>query len=153
MGDSYVQVPADGVGKKLQSFENVIGANTVQAEAITLVDSTGAETVLATETTVDTVHGHVHSMDGKITACDTTDVAVTSSTLPTGAATEATIHNNIEHQMGASRSANPIDYVGITYNADGTVNVITAKTAVAGTTIWTLTCAYTSGNLTSITRT
>lgn len=43
------------------------------------------------------------------------------------------------------------DEVDLTYNTDGTLNVATFKSA--GTTVATLTCTYTSGNLTTVART
>jgi hypothetical protein len=42
MANSYIQVAPDSTGKKLQTFENTIGGNVVEAEAITLVDASGA---------------------------------------------------------------------------------------------------------------
>jgi hypothetical protein len=92
MADDFVQAPADGVGKKLQTFSNVVGANTVHAEAMTPVDSTGTELALATEATLGTVHGHVDSIDGKITACNTGAIAgiVSTKTALTAAAPTAT---------------------------------------------------------------
>lgn len=42
MSNSIIPVPAP-IGTNLQSFQNTIGPNVVQAEAVTLVDSTGAE--------------------------------------------------------------------------------------------------------------
>src|SRR5437016_5927170 len=43
MSASYIQVAPDSTGKKLQTFENTISANVVEAEAVTLVNSSGAE--------------------------------------------------------------------------------------------------------------
>lgn len=83
MVDNYVQAPADGAGKKLQTFSNVIGADTVHAEAMTPVDSTGTELALATEATLVTVHGHVDSIDSKVTACNTGAVVLSSGTVTT----------------------------------------------------------------------
>lgn len=46
------------------------------------------------------------------------------------------------------------DYIGITYNADNTINVITYKTGGSGgATVATVTLGYTSGNITSVTKT
>ena len=42
MSNSIIPVPAP-IGTNLQSFQNTIGSNVVQAEAVTLVDSTGVE--------------------------------------------------------------------------------------------------------------
>lgn len=40
MTDSMVQVPPDSTGKKVQTFEAVVGANTVEAQATVEVDPT-----------------------------------------------------------------------------------------------------------------
>src|SRR6266480_387300 len=42
MANSSIQVAPDSTGKKLQTFQNVVGGNTVEAEAVALVDTTGA---------------------------------------------------------------------------------------------------------------
>src|SRR5882724_3845771 len=39
MANAFVQVAPDSSGKKMQTFENVVGGNTVEAEAVTLVRS------------------------------------------------------------------------------------------------------------------
>jgi len=84
MTDDYVQAPADGAGKKLQTFSNPVGVEpSVHAEAVVPVDSTGTELALATEATLATVHGHVDSIDGKITACNTGAVVLSSGTVTT----------------------------------------------------------------------
>lgn len=96
MTDDYVQAPADGAGKKLQTFSNVVGANTVHAEAMTPVDSAGTELALATEATLGTVHGHVDSIDGKITACNTGAVTI-SGALPTGTNSIGSMTQSTKH--------------------------------------------------------
>jgi len=35
MSDAYVQIVPDSSGKKIQAFENILGANTVEAQAVT----------------------------------------------------------------------------------------------------------------------
>jgi hypothetical protein len=42
MSNNYVQVPPNSTGVKLQTFENTVGGNTVDAEAVALVDTAGA---------------------------------------------------------------------------------------------------------------
>jgi hypothetical protein len=42
MSNNYVQVPPNSTGVKLQTFENTIGGNAVDAEAVSLVDTAGA---------------------------------------------------------------------------------------------------------------
>src|SRR5215472_11353959 len=41
MANSFIQVAPDSTGKKMQTFENVISGQTVEAEAVALVDNTG----------------------------------------------------------------------------------------------------------------
>jgi len=41
MSDAYVQIVPDSSGKKIQAFENILGANTVEAQAVTSVDKYG----------------------------------------------------------------------------------------------------------------
>lgn len=41
MANGIIQVAADGPGKKVQTFENTVGANLVEAEAVVLVDPSG----------------------------------------------------------------------------------------------------------------
>jgi hypothetical protein len=42
MSNNYVQVPPNSTGVKLQTFENTVGGNTVDAEAVAIVDTAGA---------------------------------------------------------------------------------------------------------------
>jgi len=41
MADSFIQVAPDSTGKKMQTYENTVSAQTVEAEAVVLVDTTG----------------------------------------------------------------------------------------------------------------
>ncbi len=41
MADAYVQVAPDSTGKKIQTFENTVSGNVVEAQAVVLVDSAG----------------------------------------------------------------------------------------------------------------
>jgi hypothetical protein len=43
MANGYIQVAADGSGKKMQTFRNTVAGNDVDAEAVVLTDSSGAE--------------------------------------------------------------------------------------------------------------
>ncbi len=56
---------------------------------VTVRNSTGTELALATSTKQDTGNTSLSSIDGKITACNTGAVVVSSSALPSGAATAA----------------------------------------------------------------
>jgi predicted amino acid dehydrogenase len=89
MADDYVEV-TEGAGKKLRTSTKVVGANTVHQEWIIPVDSSGTEILPATEATQATVHGHVDSIDGKITECDTGAVVVASGDVTSNAQNIAT---------------------------------------------------------------
>ncbi len=43
MSDAYVQVAPDSTGKKIQTFEGTVSAQTVEAQSVVIVDSTLAE--------------------------------------------------------------------------------------------------------------
>ena len=89
---------ADGVGKKVRTNSRVVGIDTVHEEVHIVTDGAGnivdprknldvtgsaLPTGASTEATLGTVHGHVDSIDGKITACNTGAVTV-SAALPAG---------------------------------------------------------------------
>lgn len=84
---SFVQVPPDSTGKKIDNVQVVVGANTVDRQVIVLADPAdpaGYVSVLAS-TPTGTEHGVAVRQVGS--------VAVTTSAwpLPTGAATETTL--------------------------------------------------------------
>lgn len=67
MADSYIQVAADGVGKKLQTYKNTIGVDEVHSEAVTLSTSAGVEiTTLPTKIT-----GAATMANGQVTLSNT----------------------------------------------------------------------------------
>lgn len=43
MAESFIQLPDDGTGKMVRSFEVTVGANSVHSQASTLVDAAGNE--------------------------------------------------------------------------------------------------------------
>jgi hypothetical protein len=59
MADNFIQVAPDGSGKQMQTYMNVIGANSVHAEAVVLVDSTG--TPLGTTAGALNVSGNINA--------------------------------------------------------------------------------------------
>jgi hypothetical protein len=131
MGDDYVQAPADGAGKKLQTFSNVVGANTVHSEAMTPVSSTGTELALATEATLATVHGHVDSIDAKmVSGTDIGDVTVNNGA--GGAAVNVQDGGNTLTVDGAVTIGAALP-AGT--NAIGVVSTKTALTAAAPTAV------------------
>lgn len=90
MANSKIQLPSDGSGKKVQTFENTIGGEVVQAEAVVEVDAAGvAVPAKATEASLAALNAKVVAVDtddlatevtvaalnAKVTAVDTSDLA------------------------------------------------------------------------------
>lgn len=91
----YPATPIDTTGLATEAKQDVIiteleDVNTeLDAQSVTLTSLDGKD--FATETTLATVKTDTSSIDGKIIKSDTDDVTITSSALPTGAATETTV--------------------------------------------------------------
>lgn len=71
MADAYIQVAPDDSGKKLQTFQNTISGQVVQAEAVTLVTSAGTEITslnVALPTVARTPASAVVSSSGSVAA-------------------------------------------------------------------------------------
>lgn len=66
MADAYVQVRPDDSGKKVQTFENAIGGQTVEAQATVVVDTTGVAISVATTAKQDAGNTTLASLDGKL---------------------------------------------------------------------------------------
>lgn len=75
MADGYIQVAPDSTGKKLQTFDNTIGGNDVHAEAVALVDTSGA----AISTLPVSVATTVSTKETRSATGTTTQVADTAS--------------------------------------------------------------------------
>ena len=109
---NYIEMPVDGAGKKVQTWDNTIGGNDVHTEAITITDSTGTEKATSgnplrvdpTGTTVQPVSGTVTANQGTAAAAagswpvevtDGTNVLGTSShplrVDPTGTTTQPVV--------------------------------------------------------------
>lgn len=86
MTDSYIQIAPDSTGKKMQTFQNTVSASVVEAEAVSLVNSSGASISPATEATLST-------LNGKVTACNTGAVVIASGAVTATIDTIATITN------------------------------------------------------------
>ena len=96
-----------------------LAGNDVEQEVVVLAKADGTiledlatQTTLAlvaTEATLVTVHDHEHSIDAKITACNTGAVTIAGSALPSGAATEATlgtVHGHVDSIDGKITACN-----------------------------------------------
>lgn len=99
MGEDSIGLNIDGVGKKVRTNSRVVGADTVHEEVFIVTDGAGnivdprknldvtgsvLPTGASTEATLGTVHGHVDSIDGKVTACNTGAVVLTTGTASIG---------------------------------------------------------------------
>ncbi len=70
MADGYVQTSPDSTGGKVQTFQNTVGGQVVQAQAVVLVDNGGqpitvsyqAASVSNSVDTVSTQSGHTHTI-------------------------------------------------------------------------------------------
>src|SRR5689334_17339062 len=102
MSNGYVQVAPDSTGKKLQTFENTVPSNTVEAQAAVLVDSTGTPLSANLPTIATTLAVLKGNNDGTAVAATegtdyykpgATDVAIADG--GTGASTAAAARQNI----------------------------------------------------------
>ena len=129
MAESFVQVPVDGVGKKLRSEELVVGLNTVHQEVVTLAD--GVTGALAS---VD-AGGNVQIDIAAVSV--TVPISAAALPLPAGAATSALQLPNshdvtIDNAAGAA--AVNIQDGGNIISVDGTVAVGPTVTPGTGAT-------------------
>lgn len=97
MANSYVQVPTDSTGKKLQTFQNTVGGNVVEGQGAVLVDSAGAPLV-AQKTMANSLPIAIASDQSNIPISGGT-LATTSGTLTTSTSTVTTgdvaLYNNV----------------------------------------------------------
>lgn len=109
MADSFIQVAPDDSGKKLQTFQNTVGGQVVQAEAVTLVNSSG------TEITSLTVTGPLTDTQLRAAAVPVSLAAETTKVIGTinvaGSQTIATTNAGtfavqVTTQIGAANTAN-----------------------------------------------
>lgn len=115
MADAFVQVIPDSTGKKVQTYENTVGGQTVEAQAMVPVDQTGAPVSLATAAKQDTTNAQL---------------AALNSLVPTA-----------------------FDYIGLGYTGEDLTTVLFKAGGASGTLVSTLTLAYSSGKLASVTKT
>jgi hypothetical protein len=147
LAESYIGCAPDGAGKKMRTKQVNLFGNDVEQEVVvlakadgTIIEDFATETTLAlvaTEATQETVHDHVHSIDSKITACNTGAVTIAGSALPGGAATEATlgtVHGHVE-SIDTKITKCDTDNVGLKAGtaAIGTVIVTDVNKTVAPT--------------------
>lgn len=79
MANSLITIPA-APGTNLQSFQNTVSGNVVQAEAVTLVDSTGTEKGVSANPIKTDGSGVTQPVSGTVSVSGS--VAVTAATLP-----------------------------------------------------------------------
>ena len=147
MAESYIGCAPDGAGKKMRTKQVNLAGNDVEQEVVVLAKADGTiledlatQTTLAlvaTEATLVTVHDHEHSIDAKITACNTGAVTIAGSALPSGAATEATlgtVHGHVD-SLDTKITKCDTDNVGLKAGsaAIGTVTVTDVNKTVSPT--------------------
>lgn len=83
MANQFVQVNPDSSGKKVQTFENTVGANVVESQGVVLVDTTGTPASILATTPVGTENGLAVRQVGAVTVAGTATVtqqAITKGT-------------------------------------------------------------------------
>jgi hypothetical protein len=107
MSNSFIQVPPDSTGKKVQTFENTIGGNVVEAEAVAIVDPSGVS-VLGT---AGTPSADVFSVQG---VAGGTAMPI-SGTVTASQATAANLNAQVQGAAAADAAAvgNPVLVAGV----------------------------------------
>jgi hypothetical protein len=144
MADNYIQVAADGSGKKMQTYLNTIGASDVHAEAVVLVDSTGSP-LGSTSGALNVYLGSINStISGTITANQGgawNIAAVTSITNPvtvqqTNASNFlATVSGSVTANAGTNLNTSNISvkvFQGAAFIAGGQITIGNVATTIAG---------------------
>jgi hypothetical protein len=98
---SYIQLPADDSGKKVQSWDNLIGGNQVHTQAMTVVDSSGAEYNLADATVQSAM------------AADLVSIAANTGNLPADPASDSGVAASILAITQAEDDAHASADVGV----------------------------------------
>lgn len=73
MSDSLVRLQPDSTGKKIQTFQNSIGGNDVEAQAVVLVGTDGTQAVQAVTWTTESGDGSVDSGATSVTFVSSAD--------------------------------------------------------------------------------
>ena len=95
MTASYIQLPADSTGKKVQAWSNTVGADTVYTQGNTPTDSSGAEIAVATDGKLDELNGNLGT--------------IANNTPATG---QATMTNSVPVTIATDQSAVPVSVSG-----------------------------------------
>jgi hypothetical protein len=97
--NNYIQASPDSTGKRLQTFNNTIGGSDVHSQAITLVNSSGAELAFLSSAPV----GSELAIVVRNLPSGTQAVSIGSLPLPSGAATETTLGTLLLNSTFTSR--------------------------------------------------
>jgi hypothetical protein len=144
MANGVVQVAPDSTGKKIQTFENTVGGNVVEAQAIVVVDSTGANTAA-----VSTVLAKGASTFGQAAIPVWPNAVMRDSytAVVDGVAIALTAGGGVKHLLSFEHAASATKDVRIRRILIG-ASVTTASAAVAGQLrlqVWRGTAASTGG--------
>lgn len=95
MANGLVQVQPDSTGKKIQTFENTVGADVVEAQAVVPVDTAGAALVgqktMAASLPVAVASDNVLTIQGNQAAVVTGSITTATSTVVVSAATNLNV--------------------------------------------------------------
>lgn len=132
MSNNYVQVPPDSTGKKMQTFENTVSGNTVEAEAVVLVRSSD-NTEIGTSgqaLRIDPTGTTVQPVSGTVTATQATGtnlhMVIDSGTLTTVSTVTAVTAITNALPAGTNVIGHVITDSGSTTAVTGSVTVVQA---------------------------
>jgi len=121
MADNFIQVAPDSTGKMMQTYLNTIGANPVHAEAVVLVDSSGAPiTTLPVSISANLNIGSVTANAGTNL---NTSLLATSANLTAGTQkTQICDPTNVSNIAGITAGALNVYLASITANSGTNLN-------------------------------
>ncbi len=145
---SLASVPLPSGAATEATLSSLNGKVTAVNTGAVVVSSSALPTGAATEATLS-------SLNGKVTAVNTGAVVVASSALPSGASTEATLStlsSNVAARLSGSLVPSAYDYIALTYTGDNLTSAVYKTGGSGGSTVATLTLAYTGSVLDSVTK-
>jgi hypothetical protein len=139
MAAGFVQVAADSTGKKIQTFENTVGANLVEAEGVVLVDATGAAYSPALDATLTNGSTRTKVTDG----LNNVAVKVNAAAAASDGALVVALHPSSPLPVMTAASSTPTGVVSLGNSLGKTLVMKTGTLATSATTADQVILTYT----------